>query len=337
MAAEPSIWGIHAGKTGDAHSLFLKKGVIAVGWKEIGDLSKLRPDREAFKARVAEAYPDAKLGAIPNNAGQLFRFVHEMKPSDYIVYPSKSDRQVHLGRVEGAYAYNNGLENGYPHQRQVKWLRMMPRTHFSQGALYEIGSAMSLFQVKSYAEEFLAAIEGRAEAPAPVQDETVGAVANEIEQTTRDFILKKLAQELKGHAFADFIAHLLGAMGYRTRVSPEGQDGGVDVVAHKDELGFEPPIIKVQVKSTEGSVGDPVASALYGKVATGEYGLLVTLGTFTHQAESFARSKSNLRLIDGNELVDLVLQHYEQFDSRYKGLLPLKRVYVPEVVGQEGE
>jgi len=114
MAAEPSIWGIHAGKTGDAHSLFLKKGVIAVGWKEIGDLSKLRPDREAFKARVAEAYPDAKLGAIPNNAGQLFRFVHEMKPSDYIVYPSKSDRQVHLGRVEGAYAYNNGLENGYP-------------------------------------------------------------------------------------------------------------------------------------------------------------------------------------------------------------------------------
>lgn len=26
----------------------------------------------------------------------------------------------------------------------------------------------------------------------------------------------------------------------------------------------------------------------------------------------------------------LVLQHYDQFDSKYKGMMPLKRVYVPE-------
>jgi restriction system protein len=61
----------------------------------------------------------------------------------------------------------------------------------------------------------------------------------------------------------------------------------------------------------------------------------VTLGTFTSAARNFARSKSNLRLIDGAELVHLVLQHYEQFDSRYKGLLPLKRVYVPEAIESE--
>ena len=64
-------------------------------------------------------------------------------------------------------------------------------------------------------------------------------------ETTRDFVLKRLAQELKGHPFAHFVAHLLNTMGYRTRVSPEGVDGGIDIVAHKDELGFEPPIIKV--------------------------------------------------------------------------------------------
>ena len=96
-------------------------------------------------------------------------------------------------------------------------------------------------------------------------------------------------------------------------------------------------IIKVQVKSTEGSTGDPVVSALYGKVGAAEYGLLVTLGTFTTQAANFARSKSNLRLIDGDDLVNLILQHYEQFDSRYKGLLPLKRVFVPEVLEEAEE
>ncbi len=330
---DTTIWGIHAGKSGDADTLFLKKNCIAVGWVKMGDLSALKADRDAFKAGVAAAYPDKKPGAIPNNAGQLFRFVHEMKPGDLVAYPSKRDRQIHLGRVEGDYRYDPNTEPGYPNVRAVKWLRAVPRTRFSQGALYEIGSAMSLFLVKNYADEFRAALEGQA-APAVsvAQDESVAAVAEDIEETTRDFVLKRLAQELKGHPFADFLAHLLNIMGYHTRVSPEGPDGGIDIVAHKDELGVEPPIIKVQVKSSEGSIGDPAVSALYGKVGASEFGLLVTLGVFTTQAKNFARSKTNLRLIDGDELVQLIFQHYDRFDSRYKGLLPLRRVYVPEMI-----
>jgi restriction system protein len=331
--AETTIWGVHAGKTGDADTLFLKKGCVAIGWPSMGDLSKLKPDRESFKAKVGEAYPEAKPGAIPTNGGQIFRFVHEMKKGDLVAYPSKSDRLIHIGAVSGPYRYEPG--EGYPHRRSVDWQRHVPRTHFTQGALYEIGSAMSLFQIKTYAEEFRLAQEGPVKAPTPAKDATVALVAEDIEETTQDFVLKQLAQELKGHPLAEFVAHLLGAMGYRTRVSPEGPDGGVDIIAHKDELGFEPPIIKVQVKSNEGSIGDPIVSSLYGKVSSGEFGLLVTLGTFTTAARNFARSKSNLRLIDGSELVRLVLQHYEQFDSRYKGLLPLKRVYVPEAIESE--
>lgn len=331
-----TIWGIHGGRTGDADSLFLKRNYIALGWRAVGDLSQIRAEREAFKAKVAETYPHYKPGAVPVSAGQLYRFAYEIKPGDLVVYPSKNDRQIHIGQVIGEYKYAPKIEEGYPNLRQVRWLRSFPRTYFTQGALYEIGSAMSLFQVKNYADEFRAALEGKATSPPPAAaDETVAVVAESIEQTTRDFILKQLAQELKGHPFASFVAHLLQTMGYRTRVSPEGADGGIDIIAHKDELGFEPPIIKVQVKSGEGSVGDPIVSALYGKVERDEYGLVVTLGTFTPPAKNFARNKSNLRLIDGDELVGLVLQHYEQFDSSYKGLIPLKRVYVPEPVETE--
>jgi restriction system protein len=335
--AEKTIWGIHAGRTGDADSLFLKKNYIAIGWAELGDLSQYKATREAFKAGFIKAYPsNTKPGAIRTGSGQPYRFVYEMKEGDFVLYPSKKDRHIHIGRVEGPYQYNPGLETGYPNQRAVKWLKAMPRTSFTQGALYEIGSAMSLFQVKNYADEYLTALEGKTPPPPVAEDETVAIVEEDIEQSTRDFILKRLAQELKGHPFAHFVAHLLGAMGYRTRVSEEGPDSGIDILAHKDELGFEPPIIKVQVKSTEGSVGDPVVSALSGKVSQGEFGLLITLGTFTNQARNFARSKSNLRLIDGEELVSLVLQHYEQFDSRYKGLLPLRKVYIPEALEEIG-
>ena len=309
--SDQTMWGIHAGKTGDADTLFLKKKFIAVGWDKCGDIGQLPPDREAFKARVTERYPGKKPGAIPNNAGQLFRFVHEMQPQHLVVYPSKRDRMIHIGRITGPYKYDAKLEPGYPNLRSIEWLKKSARTNFTQGALYEIGSAMSLFQVKNYAEEFLAALEGKPPIQPPADDTTVGLVAEEIEQTTRDFILKQLSKELKGHPLEEFVAHLMQNMGYRTRLTPEGPDSGVDIIAHKDELGFEPPIIKVQVKSKEGNIGDPDTSALYGKVATGEFGLLVTLGSFTKQARGFAQGKSNLRLIDGDELVDLILRHYE--------------------------
>ena len=337
MAKETVIWGIHAGRTGDADSFFLKKNVVAVGWEKVGDLGKIQPNREAFREVVAAAYPKKKPGSVPVNAGQLYRFVHEMSAGDLVAYPSKRDRLIHIGRVEGPYQYDATTEPTYPQVRAVKWLASAPRTKFSQGALYEIGSAMSLFQIKNYAEEFRAAAEGRVVAPPVTQDESVAAVSEEIVESTRDFVLKRLAQELKGHPMADFVAHLLNRMGYRTRVSPEGVDGGIDIIAHKDELGFEPPIVKVQVKSGEGSVGDPIVSALYGKVSDKEFGLMVTLGVYTSQAKNFARSKANLRLIDGSDLVDLILEHYEEFDSRYKGLVPLKRIYVPESLDESDE
>ena len=332
---ETTVWGIHAGKTGDAENLFLKHKYIAIGWEKVGDLNKLPADREAYKSKVIECYPGKKPGSIPGSAGQLFRFVNEMKEGDIVAYPSKRDRQVHIGRIVGPYKYDPSLEQSYPNLRKIDWLISVPRTSFTQGALYEIGSALSLFQVKTYSDEFVSAIEGKI-APLPGQkDGTIALVADDIEETTRDFILKQLSQELKGHPLEHFVAHLLNCMGYRTRVTAEGTDGGIDIIAHKDELGFEPPIIKVQVKSKGGTISDHDVSALIGNTATNEFGLFITLGTFSSQAVNKAKSKPNIRLIDSDELVNLILQHYEQFDSSYKGLLSLKKVYVPEPLDDE--
>lgn len=332
-ARDQVVWGIHAGRTGEAHTLFMTDKVVALGWNAMPDLAMLPADREAYKAAMTEAYPTMTPGAVPGSAGQLYRFVNEMQVGDFVVYPSRFDRRIHLARVKGTYFHVPSPQHDYAHRREVTWLKDVPRTAFSQGALYEIGSAMSFFQVRNYAEEFLAIVEGREPLVGPEEeDATVGIVAEEIESTTRDFIIKQLSKELKGHPFTHFVANVLRAMGFRTRVSPEGPDRGIDIVAHRDELGLEPPIIKVQVKSGGGNVGEPEVSQLFGKVEKGEYGLFVTLATFTPAARHFAAAKANLRLIDGNELVDVTLDHYDQLDSRHKGLLPLKRVFIPETI-----
>lgn len=237
---EPTLWCVRAGKLGEANELFLKGKCVALDGPELGNLGTLPKDRETFKPKIAQAWPHLKPAAVPNQAGQYYRFIHEMQNGDVVLYPSKIDRQVHFGRVEGPYTFDTAKQPNFPHRRAMKWLKDVPRTRFSQGALYEIGSALGFFQVKNYAEEFRTALEGKASGPISPGDPTVRVVAREIEENTRDFILKRLATELKGHAFAEFVAHLMGTMGYRTRVSPEGPDRGVDIVAHKDELGFEP-------------------------------------------------------------------------------------------------
>lgn len=333
---ESIIWGIHAGRTGDAENLFLKKNRIGIGWAKIGDASVLGPNRDAFKVAVEKAYPDKKAGAIPNNAGQIFRFVHEMKPGDLVAYPSKQERRIHIGRIDGPYLYDTTTEPGYPHTREVKWLKALPREQFSQGALFEIGSALSLFQIKNFGDEYRAAVESKQTVASLQQDETVVAVSEEIAETTEDFIRKRLSQELKGLPFEEFIQHLLECMGYKTRMS-RVNEASVDLIAHRDPLGVEPPIIKVQVKSSSGPVKDEDVAALYSKLSHGEYGLFVTLGTYMPKARETERSKANLRLVDGGELVELILEHYDQFSSRYRNLLPLRRIYVPDLLQESDE
>lgn len=328
MPAEKVVWGLHIKNvSGDWP---IADNLIAIGWHELGNVGQLPPTRQAFKEAYAAAIPNSKPGTIPVSAGQIFRFVHEMHVGDIVVYASRHDRMIHIGRVQGPYEYVMDAEAEYPHRRAMDWLRHINRDEFSQSALYEIGSAMTLFRVTSHAEEFLSAITGEVIAqPADVDDEAVASIAEQFEESTEDFIIKRLKEAQSPQEFEHFVAHLLQCMGYFARVTKVSGDGGIDVIAHKDELGFEEPIIKVQCKQTLGTNGRPDVQKLYGAIEKEEKGLFVTLGSFSPDARTFEQTKSNLRLIDGKALVDLVFTHYDRFSPRYRALIPLKRAYSP--------
>lgn len=320
---EKRVWGIH---TKD-DNLFLKENVIALGWQQIGDLSLIAPDREAFKEKYIAAYPDAKKGSIPTGVGMLFRFCHEVQIGDYIIYPSKIDRMINIGEVTGDYKYVPDASE-YVQQRSVKWLKHLPRMSFSQGALYEIGSAMSFFMVKNYADEFLAALDkGFAKSISEgEEDDTVGATADDIIESTKDFILKELSRQLKGYDLEQFVADLLQAMGYRTTVSPHGGDSGIDITAYKDEL---PPRILVQVKSQDSDIKETTIQSLKGAMREGDYGLFVTLSNYTKKAQKYLENTPIIRGINGTELVDLILKYYDDLSEKYRKMIPLKMVYIP--------
>ncbi len=135
MSTQP-LWVVRAGRYDEARKFFLNEGkpVLALGFIEVPDLSTLPPEREAFRSLVTKSYPNAKPGNISATTGQLYRFVHEMKEGDFVLYPCKTDRLIYFGKVTGKYVFSP--ESTFRHQRSVSWIRNITRLNLSQGALY---------------------------------------------------------------------------------------------------------------------------------------------------------------------------------------------------------
>lgn len=338
------IWGIHMPAwVGDDP---VEKGWVYIGWPRVGDILQIPASRDAYKSAIASAYPEKKAGAIPVDAGTLYRFAHEIEAGDFVVYPSKHNRMVNIGRATGKKWYHPHPDNGeddMPNCLGVEWLGEYPRNEFSQAALNELGAYITLFLVRTNGAEFLAKI-GAApakDAPAavveetPLPDDEVSQTATQVaEESTADFIIRRLHTDLSGYDFEHFVAHLMECMGYTARVSQKSGDGGVDVIAHTDQLGFQPPIIKIQCKRQTGQIGEQLVSQLLGTLGEGEFALFVTLGSYTAPARARERNTPRLRLVDGEQLVEMTLAAYPKMSPRYRRILPLKQIYVPDLTGE---
>ncbi|HPE69787.1 MAG TPA: Mrr restriction system protein [Thermotogota bacterium] len=133
------------------------------------------------------------------------------------------------------------------------------------------------------------------------------------------------------YEFQDLVGALLRAMGYYTPfIAPKGKDGGVDILAYKDPLGTIPPRIKVQVKhKPDSAIAVDEIRRLMGLLnKNGDVGLFVTSGRFTSDAERESRSSHvHVKLIDGDQLIDLWKDHYHKLPDEEKKLLPLEPVF----------
>jgi restriction system protein len=129
-------------------------------------------------------------------AGVLFRFANEIHLGDVVVYPSRQDRLVNIGLVSGDYSYLPTVDSEYPNRRHVEWKLHVPRAQFSQPALYEIGPAITLFQISNNADEFTAALEGNPITTLDVDAEAAAEIAVQAEESVEDFVIKRLKNEL---------------------------------------------------------------------------------------------------------------------------------------------
>ncbi len=149
-----------------------------------------------------------------------------------------------------------------------------------------------------------------------------------LEEQANDGI-RKYIKAKNPYEFQDMVAALLRAMGYYTPfIAPKGRDGGVDVIAYIDALGAKTPRIKVQVKHRpDDCIPAKDIRSLLGILRDGDIALFVTSGTYSQQARTEAlTSKTYIKLIDGEEFIQMWQDNYSKMTDDDKNMLPLKHI-----------
>jgi restriction system protein len=344
-----AIWLIRAGSHGEYEQRFLQEGRVYVTWDELNvDLEKLA-DRAQLESAMVSRYPDTKPKAIRNWVSQVWPFAHEIKKGDLVVLPLKTQNSIQIGEVTGGYHFEPKGPNPFFHWRSVKWIAdAVPRGHFGQDLLYTFGAFLTICRVqRNNAEARILAMRANgwkpeanatmmAKAPSTATDE--GPESTDLEELARDQIAQLIAAKFKGHGLTRLVDAILTAQGYTTYRSPEGADGGADILAGAGALGFGRPRLCVEVKSEDSPIDRPTVDKLLGAVSKfgADEGLFVSWGGFKRNVQKeLAASFFRVRLWTQKELLEQLFMHYERLSDDIKAELPLKRVWMV-AVGEDG-
>lgn len=328
-------WMVRAASGGRLADDFREKGLVAIGWRDIGSLTQY-PDKQAILAAIQQEWPDWPAGRQQSAASQLERFRKEPQAGDRVVTYDSGRRIYHVGTITGEYQHQPKAVPPYENVRKVSWEGEVERDKLSVATRNSLGSTLTLFRLPDFAaQEIEQVLKGQ---PVETSTEAVEAEGqDEMELLDRykeeaiEFIKDRVSR-LDDREMEELVAGLLRAMGYKTRVSDPGADRGVDILASPDGFGFESPRIVVEVKHRPNTaMGAQELRTFLGGRHQQDKGLYVSTGGFTRDARYEAdRAKIPLMLMDLDGLVKALMEHYEAADSRTRSLLPLTRTYWPE-------
>ena len=340
-----AVWLIRAGSQGEYEQKFIQENRVYVTWDDLDvNLATLGSRNDLIK-EMKKRYPEAKERTIANWASQVWPFAHDIKKSDLIVLPLKMQRTILIGEVSGEYHYEPKGPSPFFHWLPVAWIdEAIPRSNFGQDLLYSFGAFKTIcriqrnnaekrikkMQANDWASETLSDITGKKTTIA-TDESLVGTESTDLEEIARDQIARLIEARFKGHGLTRLVESILKAQGYVTYRSPEGADGGADILAGKGSLGFGAPKLCVEVKSERSQIDRPTVDKLLGAITKfgAEEGLFVSWSGFKSNVQKeLAPSFFRVRLWTQKELLEAFFANYDKLEEDVKAELPLKRIWI---------
>jgi len=146
-------------------------------------------------------------------------------------------------------------------------------------------------------------------------EETIEYLITDIKKQLADELLERIM----GNTFQKFenlVAELILKMGYGSskqdilQKAGKSGDEGIDGVIKEDVLGLDK--IYIQAKKWQGNIGRPEIQKFAGalQMQNARKGIFITTSSFTKEAEEcVSRFNSNIVLIDGEKLTELMIKY----------------------------
>lgn len=301
--------------------LFVSGGYIAIGWLKEINLKSIKSKDELYPIYKNEHPDDTSNIVIGQQVGQIARFLFDIQAGDFVITPDSDTELLHIGVVEKNLSYfYSDLGDGCPfrHRRKVKWIKgTFKRSDFSVPFQNTIRSSLTVFSV--FQKEHFFEVIGKKELAPYSPKESYDPYRVVLDQLL----------ELNDKEFEILITHLLAALGFEgAEHTGKSGDGGVDATGELNVANLAKMKLFVQVKryklGTKISAKD--VKALRQSIPAGGQGAFISTADFQTTASDIALEQGfpRIGLVNGRQLVDLLVEHWVDMPEEFKNKLGLK-------------
>jgi len=305
---------------------FIDGNYVAIGWLPKNDLSAIASRDELYPLYKKEYLKDTSNVVIGQQVGQIARFLLEIKAGDYVITPAQDTEFIYYGIIEAnAYFFADGLDScPYLHRKKVKWHKEpIQRSQFSVPFQNTIRSSLTVFYI-NHKKNFFTIIG---------KPELVPESEKKIEFDYYTSILNKIL-ELDDQEFEILITHILNALGFEgSEHKGKVGDGGVDATGELNVSNMAKIKLFVQAKRYKlgTRITANVVKALRANIPAGGQGAFITTADYQKSAKEIAVEQGfpRIGLINGEQLVDILAEHWNAIPIEFREKLSLKIGLVP--------
>lgn len=287
---------------------------------------------EQIKNKTTSLHPELSPAQLWMTAWQIYRFM-QIKANDHVITYNPEQRTYHIWISTGKLIHmpESGTQP-WSIQQWVAWKYTVSRDILPIEIKNSLGAISTVFSIN---DEFGDIMISLANNPNTILEtdtikinQPLEEIKENLHQKAKEIIQDKI-DDLDWYQMQELVAWLLRAMWYKTKISPIWPDGGKDIIATKDGFGFEDPTIIVEMKHRKEAMWWPIVNQLAWVIRQGQKWLFVSTGWFTRQALEMAKNHHHIVLVDLEQLTDLFIEYYENFDLEWKKLISLSKIYRP--------
>lgn len=301
---------------------FLKGGYAAIGWLPKDDLSTIQSKEQLYPLYKA-AYPnDTSNVVIGQQVGQIARFLLDIVAGDYVIVPESNTDLLFYGVVQPSpYQYVNQPNDGCPycHRIKIAWNpKPVHRSEFTVPFQNTMRSSLTVFKV-DHANNFYSVIG---------QTKLITVGKDTVEKSYYEMVLERILS-LDAKEFEILITHILAALGFEgSEHTGKVGDGGVDATGELNVANMAKIKLFVQAKRYKRGtkIDANTVKQLRANIPAGGQGAFITTADFQKKAFDVALEVGfpRIGLINGEQLVDILAEHWSDIPAEFKEKLNLK-------------